>query len=88
MSGGALASLSIVLVGLSPYITASVITQLLTKAIPKLEELHKDGETGRRKINQWTRIITFPVWRYCNRLRLSSLSVSRCSRGVQRYSTR
>ena len=61
MSGGALASLSIVLVGLSPYITASVITQLLTKAIPKLEELHKDGETGRRKINQWTRIITFPL---------------------------
>ena len=61
MSGGALASLSIVLVGLSPYITSSVITQLLTKAIPKLEELHKDGETGRRKINQWTRIITFPL---------------------------
>lgn len=61
LSGGALASLSIVLVGLSPYITASVITQLLTKAIPKLEELHKDGESGRRKINQWTRIITLPL---------------------------
>lgn len=61
LSGGALASLSIVLVGLSPYITASIITQLLTKAIPKLEELHKDGETGRRKINQWTRIITLPL---------------------------
>ncbi len=61
ISGGALASLSIVLVGLSPYITASVITQLLTKAIPKLEELHKDGESGRRKINQWTRMITLPL---------------------------
>ena len=61
LSGGALASLSIVLVGLSPYITASVITQLLTKAIPKLEELHKDGESGRRKINQATRIITLPL---------------------------
>jgi len=61
LSGGALASLSIVLVGLSPYITASVITQLLTKAIPKLEELHKDGESGRRKINQWTRIVTLPL---------------------------
>ncbi len=61
LSGGALASLSIVLVGLSPYITASVITQLLTKAIPKLEELHKDGESGRRKIQQWTRIITLPL---------------------------
>lgn len=61
LSGGALASFSIVLVGLSPYITASIITQLLTKAIPRLEELHKDGETGRRKINQWTRILTLPL---------------------------
>lgn len=61
LSGGALASLSIVLVGLSPYITASIITQLLTKAIPRLEELHKDGESGRRKIQQWTRLITLPL---------------------------
>ncbi len=61
LSGGALASFSIVLVGLSPYITASIITQLLTQAIPKLEELHKDGESGRRKINQWTRVIAVPL---------------------------
>lgn len=61
LSGGALASFSIVLVGMSPFITASIITQLLTKAIPKLEELHKDGESGRRKINQWTRLITVPL---------------------------
>ena len=61
LSGGALAQFSIVLVGLSPFITASIITQLLTKAIPKLEELHKDGESGRRKINQWTRIISLPL---------------------------
>lgn len=61
LSGGALASLSIVLVGLSPFITASIITQLLTKAIPKLEELHKDGESGRRKINQWTRLLSLPL---------------------------
>ncbi|HET6622732.1 MAG TPA: preprotein translocase subunit SecY, partial [Candidatus Saccharimonadales bacterium] len=62
LSGGALTSLSVVLVGLSPYITASIITQLLTKAIPKLEELQRDGgEAGRRKINQWTRIITLPL---------------------------
>ena len=61
LSGGALASFSIVLVGLTPFITASVITQLLTKAIPKLEELHKDGESGRRKINQWTRMLTIPL---------------------------
>lgn len=61
LSGGALASFSIVLVGLSPFITASIITQLMTKAIPSLEELHKDGESGRRKINQWTRIIAVPL---------------------------
>lgn len=61
LSGGALASFSIVLVGLTPFITASVITQLLTKAIPRLEELHKDGESGRRKINQWTRMLTIPL---------------------------
>lgn len=61
LSGGALASFSVVLVGLTPFITASVITQLLTKAIPRLEELHKDGESGRRKINQWTRYATIPL---------------------------
>ena len=61
LSGGALSQFSIVLVGLSPFITASIITQLMTKAIPKLEELHKDGESGRRKINQWTRMISVPL---------------------------
>jgi preprotein translocase subunit SecY len=61
LSGGALAELSIVLVGLSPFITASIITQLLTKAIPRLEELHKDGESGRRRINQWTRMLSVPL---------------------------
>lgn len=61
LTGGALASLSIVLVGLGPFITASIITQLLTKAIPRLEELHKDGESGRRKIQQWTRLISVPL---------------------------
>ena len=61
LSGGALANFSLVLVGLSPFITASIIIQLLTKAIPKLEELHKDGESGRRKIQQWTRMVTVPL---------------------------
>jgi preprotein translocase subunit SecY len=61
LSGGALASFSIVLVGMSPFITASIITQLLTKAVPSIEELHKDGESGRRKINQWTRLIAVPL---------------------------
>ena len=61
ISGGGLASFSVILVGLSPYITASIVVQLLTKAIPRLEELSEDGETGRRKINQWTRMISVPL---------------------------
>lgn len=61
ISGGGLASFSIILVGLSPYITGSIVIQLLTKAIPRLEELSNDGESGRRKINQWTRILTVPL---------------------------
>lgn len=61
LSGGALAQLSIVMVGLSPFITASIITQLLTKVVPSLEEMHKDGESGRRKIQQWTRVISVPL---------------------------
>lgn len=61
LSGGALANFSIMLVGLGPYINASIIMQLLTKAIPKLEELNNEGEFGRKKINQYTRMITFPL---------------------------
>ena len=61
ISGGGLANFSVILVGMSPYITASIISQLMTKAIPRLEELSEDGETGRRKINQWTRVLTVPL---------------------------
>ncbi len=61
LSGGALSAISIMMVGLNPYITASIITQLLTKVVPSLEEIHKDGESGRRRINQWTRMIAVPL---------------------------
>jgi len=61
LSGGALANFSIMIAGLGPYINASIIMQLLTKAIPRLEALHKEGEYGQKKINQITRIITFPL---------------------------
>lgn len=60
LSGGALSNFSIVLMGLGPYINASIVMQLLTKAIPKLEEIKQDGESGRRKINQYTRLLTLP----------------------------
>jgi len=61
ISGGGLTSFSILLVGISPYITASIVVQLVTKAIPRLDELSQDGEAGRRKISQWTRILAVPL---------------------------
>lgn len=61
LSGGALANFSIMIAGLGPYINASIIMQLLTKAVPKLEALHKEGEYGQKKINQMTRLLTFPL---------------------------
>ncbi len=61
LSGGALANFSIMLIGLGPYINASIIMQLLTQAIPKLEALNKEGEYGRKKINQITRMLTVPL---------------------------
>lgn len=56
VSGGALENSSILALGVSPYITASIVIQLLTVAIPSLERLSKNGEDGRRKINLYTRI--------------------------------
>ncbi|HUV42691.1 MAG TPA: preprotein translocase subunit SecY [Patescibacteria group bacterium] len=60
-SGGTLANFSIMALGLNPYINASIIFQLLTMVIPQLEELSKEGEYGREKINQYTRILTVPL---------------------------
>lgn len=61
LSGGALANFSIMIAGLGPYINASIIMQLLTKAVPKLEALRKEGEFGQKKINQYTRMLTLPL---------------------------
>ena len=57
-TGGSLETMSIFALNISPYITSSIIMQLLTIAIPKLEELHNDGEDGRKKIAEITRYIT------------------------------
>jgi len=54
-SGGALKQLSIFALGIMPYISASIIVQLLTVVVPHLEQLNKEGEAGRKKINQYTR---------------------------------
>ena len=57
-SGGALEQLSIFSLGIMPYISASIIFQLLTIVIPQLDAVKKEGEAGRKKINQWTRYAT------------------------------
>ena len=58
MTGGSFSSMSIFALSITPYITSSIIIQLLTIAIPKLEELQKDGEDGRKKIQEYTRYTT------------------------------
>lgn len=60
-SGGTLVNFSVLALGLNPYINASIILQLLTIVFPKLEELQKEGDYGREKINQYTRSITVPL---------------------------
>ncbi|MCL5406980.1 MAG: preprotein translocase subunit SecY [Patescibacteria group bacterium] len=60
-SGGAMSNFSIIMMGVSPYITSSIIVQLLTMVIPSLEELQKEGESGQQKINYWTRIFAVPL---------------------------
>ena len=61
LSGGALAQGTLLALGVSPYITASIVMQLLTVAIPKLGEKAKQGEEGKRFINFWTRIVTIAL---------------------------
>ena len=58
LTGGSFESMSIFALSISPYITSSIIVQLLTIAIPKLEEMQKDGEDGRKKINKMSRYVT------------------------------
>ncbi|MFA6917259.1 MAG: preprotein translocase subunit SecY [Candidatus Gracilibacteria bacterium] len=61
LTGGSTENFSIVLMGISPYINASIIIQLLTVIVPKLENLSKEGEQGRRRINAYTRWLTLPL---------------------------
>ena len=58
MTGGSFSSMSIFALSITPYITSSIIMQLLTIAIPKLEEMQRDGEDGRKKIAEYTRYLT------------------------------
>ncbi len=60
-AGGALSRASIFALGIMPYITASIIMQLLGIAVPTIQKLQREGESGRRKINQWTRLLTIVI---------------------------
>jgi preprotein translocase subunit SecY len=57
-AGGALQQMAVFALGIMPYITASIIMQLLAVVIPKLETLQREGEQGRKKITQYTRYVT------------------------------
>ena len=61
-TGGALNNVSIIMLGLGPYITATIILQLLTMIFPSLEKMYKEeGDAGRQKFNQWGRMLTIPL---------------------------
>ena len=60
-SGGAFSNASIFALGIMPYISASIVIQLLAIAVPYFQKLQKEGESGRRKINQWTRYLTIGI---------------------------
>ncbi len=61
LSGGAMSTFSVVAMGVYPYITASIIMQLLSPMIPRLQEIAQEGEAGRQKINQYTHFLTVPL---------------------------
>lgn len=60
-SGGGMTNFSLVALGVSPYITASIIVQLLTMIVPSLEEMSKEGERGQKRLNQYMRLLTVPL---------------------------
>jgi len=60
-SGGSVSKFSLAILGVGPYITASIIISLLTVAVPTLEQLQKEGEYGKQKINQYTRYLSIPL---------------------------
>ena len=77
-SGGALERMSIFALGIMPYISASIIMQLMTAVSPSLEQLKKEGESGRRKISQYTRYLTLVL----ALIQAVGMSVGLASQGV------
>jgi preprotein translocase subunit SecY len=63
-AGGAFSQASVLALGIMPYISASIFMQLMTVLVPRFQKLQKEGESGRKKINQWTRYLTVPLRLY------------------------
>jgi preprotein translocase SecY subunit len=61
ISGGAYGRLSFVMLGIGPYITASIVMQLMGVIVPKIKEIQQEGEQGQQRVNRWTRFITVPI---------------------------
>ncbi len=81
-SGGALEQMSIFSLGIMPYISASIIFQLLTVVIPQLEQLKKEGEQGQKKINQWTRYATIVLAAFQSMLIATALEGGQFGQGA------
>ena len=60
-TGGAFSNASVLALGVMPYITASIVIQLMGMVVPYFQKMQKEGESGRRKLNQWTRVLTIAV---------------------------
>ena len=74
-SGGAFSNASIFALGIMPYISASIVMQLLAIAVPSFQKLQREGESGHRKINQWTRYLTVAILLFQGPTYLVNLSV-------------
>lgn len=81
-SGGAFSNASIFALGIMPYISASIVMQLLAIAVPSFQKLQREGESGRRKINQWTRYLTIAILLFQGPTYLVNLSVQLKSAGA------
>ena len=81
-SGGAFSNASIFALGIMPYISASIVMQLLAIAVPSFQKLQREGESGRRKINQWTRYLTVLILLFQGPTYLINLNVQLKSAGA------
>ncbi|MBL8841658.1 MAG: preprotein translocase subunit SecY [Planctomycetes bacterium] len=83
LSGGALGSATVFSLGVMPYISASIVFSLLQKMVPALEQVAKEGQSGQRKINQWTRWATVPICLFQAGITVTTLISQDVSQGGQ-----